>query len=156
MEFDLIDRKIVARLMADATIPVGRLAAEVGLSQTPCWKRVQKLKARGVIRAHVAVVDPEAMGFALTVFATVEAPDASAAWQERFARVVAAVPEVMDAYRLAGPTHYLLRLVVRDIAGFDLAAQAIRDALPVRAIIAQFATERVKQASVLPIDTSRH
>ncbi|WP_108257650.1 Lrp/AsnC family transcriptional regulator [Mangrovicoccus ximenensis] len=94
MELDVIDRKILARLMADATVPVARLAAEVGLSQTPCWKRVQKLKAAGVIRGQVAVVDPERLGFALTVFATVEAPEASADWQARFAAVVAGVPLV--------------------------------------------------------------
>jgi len=151
MELDQIDRKIVARLMADATIPVARLAAEVGLSQTPCWKRVQKLTAGGVIRARVALVDPEQLGLDLTVFAVLEAPEASEDWHRRFAEVVADIPEIMEVHRLAARIDYMLRVVVRDMAGFDRVSRRLTEALPVRALRTQFVSERVKESRVLPM-----
>ena len=94
-QLDLIDRKIVAELMRDATMPIAQIADKAGLSQTPCWKRIQKLEASGVLTGRVALADPGRLGFGLTVFVGVEAPDHSAEWRESFAAAVAAIPEVM-------------------------------------------------------------
>ena len=91
-DLDLIDRKIVAELMADATQPVARIADRAGLSQTPCWKRIQKLEANGVLTARVALADPAKLGFGLTVFVGIEAPDHSAAWREAFLAAVNSIP----------------------------------------------------------------
>ena len=153
MELDRIDRKIVAALMADATVPLARLADMVGLSQTPCWKRVRKLQDSGVIRGRVAVVDPERLGLGLTVFAGVSAPEQSAAWDARFEDIVDSLPEVMEAYQLAGSHDYVLRIVVRDMGEFERIRRRITEAIPVRDITANFALKRLKAHSVLPIDT---
>ncbi|WP_428927096.1 Lrp/AsnC family transcriptional regulator [Marinibacterium sp. SX1] len=153
MELDRIDRKIVAALMADATVPLARLADMVGLSQTPCWKRVRKLQDSGVIRGRVAVVDPERLGLGLTVFAGVSAPEQSAAWDARFEDIVDSLPEVMEAYQLAGSHDYVLRIVVRDMGEFERIRRRITEAIPVRDITASFALKRLKAHSVLPIDT---
>lgn len=153
MELDRIDRMIVVALMTDATLPLARLADRVGLTQTPCWKRLQRLRDRGVIRGRVAVVDPESVGLGLTVFATVTPTEQSAAWHEDFAGVLSAVPEVMEAHLLADSHDYALRIVVRDMAGFERIRATITAAVPVRTFTANFSSRRVKAETVLPIDT---
>ncbi|MCT4371575.1 Lrp/AsnC family transcriptional regulator [Yangia mangrovi] len=153
MDLDRIDRKIVATLMADATVPLARLADMVGLSQTPCWKRLRKLQEAGVIRGRVALVDPEKLGLGLTVFAGVSAPEQGADWQRRFEEVVGDLPEVMEAYQLAGSHDYVLRIVVRDMADFERIRRQITEAIPVRDLSANFALKRLKSQTVLPIDT---
>ncbi|WP_226627714.1 Lrp/AsnC family transcriptional regulator [Alloyangia pacifica] len=153
MELDRIDRKIVATLMADATVPLARLADMVGLSQTPCWKRVRKLEDNGVIRGRVALVDPERLGLGLTVFAAVSAPEQSADWQRKFEVIVDAMPEVMEAYQLAGSHDYALRIVVRDMVEFERIRRQITEAIPVRDLSVNFALRRLKAQTVLPINT---
>ncbi|MBE9638682.1 Lrp/AsnC family transcriptional regulator [Salipiger mangrovisoli] len=153
MELDRIDRKIVATLMGDATVPLARLADMVGLSPTPCWKRLHKLQKAGVIRGRVALVDPERLGLGLTVFAGISAPEQSADWQRRFEEVVAGLPEVMEAYQLAGSHDYVLRIVVRDMGDFERLRRQITEAIPVRDLSANFALKRLKAETVLPIDT---
>ena len=85
---DLIDRKILVALQADATLPIQQVADRVGLSQTPCWKRIQKLEQTGVIRRRVAIVDPAALGLGLSVFVAITTDDHSPGWRDRFAEVV--------------------------------------------------------------------
>lgn len=99
---DLIDRKILAELMRDATLPVAQIADRAGLSQRPCWKRIQKLEAVGVVTGRVALVDPDKLGFGLTVFVGIEAPDHTAEWREAFAKATAEIPKIMEVYRMAG------------------------------------------------------
>ena len=101
-DLDLIDRQIVAELMQDATLPVAVIADRVGLSQTPCWKRIQRLGATGVLIARVALADPGKLGFGLTVFVAIEAPDHSAEWRAAFARATADLPQIMEVHRMAG------------------------------------------------------
>lgn len=152
-ELDLIDRKILAALMRDATLPVAQVADRVGLSQTPCWKRIQKLEAAGIITGRVALVDPERIGFGLTVFVGIEAPDHSAAWREAFVTAVGELPEVMEAWRMAGETDYLLRVAVRDMAGFDAFYKRLTDAVRIKNVTSHFAMERVKSVNAYPLDT---
>src|SRR5215469_17773246 len=106
---DEIDRKLLHALQEDATLSVAQLADRVGLSPTPCWKRIQKLEAQGVITRRVAVVDPDRVGVGLSVLVSVEAGEHTPAWLERFSTGVAAMPEVMEVYRMAGDVDYMLR-----------------------------------------------
>ena len=106
---DAIDRKILTELQRDANISVAELASRVGLSQTPCWKRVQRLEEDGVILKRVALVSPEKIGLGLTVFVSIETGDHSIEWLTEFASFVAAQPEVMEVYRMAGDTDVALR-----------------------------------------------
>src|SRR5690625_6744751 len=107
-DLDLIDRKIVAELMQDATLPIATIADRVGLSQTPCWKRIQKLEATGVLTGRVALADPVKLGFGINVFVEIEALNHSHDWREAFTRAVQQLPEVMEIYRMAGRIDYLL------------------------------------------------
>lgn len=153
-DLDLIDRKIVAELMRDATQPIARIADRVGLSQTPCWKRIQKLESAGVLTARVTLADPVRLGFMLSVFIEIEAPDHSADWRETFCRFAAAQPEITEVYRMAGTMDYLVKAVARDMAEIDALYRRLTDALPVKNVTSHFAMERVKYTTALPVDVT--
>ncbi|WP_411839099.1 Lrp/AsnC family transcriptional regulator [Paracoccus sp. ME4] len=150
---DLIDRKIVAALMADATMPIAQIADKVGLSQTPCWKRIQKLEASGVLTGRVALADPARLGFGLTVFVGIEAPDHGPEWRADFTRAVDTLPEVMEAWRMAGDIDYLLRVAVPDMAAYDRFYRLLTDAVPIKNVTSQFAMERVRHTTAYPVNT---
>jgi Lrp/AsnC family transcriptional regulator len=152
-DLDLIDRKIVAELMRDATLPVAQIADKVGLSQTPCWKRIQKLETAGILMGRVALADPERLGFGLTVFVGIEAPDHSAEWRETFAKATADLPQIMEVYRMAGEMDYLLRVAVSDMAAFDALYKRLTDAVPIKNVTSHFAMERMKFTTAYPVDT---
>ena len=116
---DAIDRKILAVLQEDASLSVADIGSRVGLSSTPCWKRIQRLEADGVIQKRVALVDQDRIGLGITVFVSIETGDHSQEWLDRFAKMVGAMPEVMEFYRMAGDVDYMLRVVVPDMAGYD-------------------------------------
>ena len=150
---DLIDRKIVSALMQDATQPIGRIADRVGLSQTPCWKRIQKLEAAGVLTGRVAIADPAKLGLGLTVFAGVEAPDHSPEWRAGFERALAAMPEVREVYRMAGIYDYLLQIIARDVGAFDEFYKRLTTVVKVKSCSSLFVLERLKATPGYPVDT---
>ncbi len=152
-ELDLIDRKITAELMRDATMPIAQIAEKAGLSQTPCWKRIQKLEATGVLTARVALADPARLGFGLTVFVGIEAPDHSPDWRAAFATAVEACPEIMEVYRMAGELDYLLRVSVSDMSSFDTLYKRLTDSVPIKNVTSHFAMERMKFTTAYPVDT---
>jgi Lrp/AsnC family transcriptional regulator len=148
---DLIDYSILMALQEDATISIAALAAKVGLSQTPCWKRIQKLEQNGVILGRVALVAPEEVGLGLTVFVQIETADHSAEWLESFAAGISALPEVVELYRMAGDVDYMLRVVVPDMAAYDRFYRDLIGRFALKNVTSRFAMERLKQTSVLPI-----
>ena len=148
---DAIDRKILAVLQEDAALSVADISQRVGLSSTPCWKRIQRLEADGVITKRVALVDPAKLGLGVTVFVSVETGDHSETWLARFAEVVGAMPEVMEFYRMAGDVDYMLRVVVSDIQGFDAFYKRLIAAVPLKNVTSRFAMEKIKSTTALPI-----
>ncbi len=117
---DAIDRKILTVLQEDASLSVAEIGDRVGLSSTPCWKRIQRLEADGVILRRVALVDQNKIGLGISVFVSVESGDHSDAWLKKFADAVSAMPEVMEFYRMAGDVDYMLRVVVADMQSYDI------------------------------------
>ncbi|AJE45853.1 Lrp/AsnC family transcriptional regulator [Celeribacter indicus] len=154
LTLDRIDRKILHELMHDATLPVAQLAERVGLSQTPCWKRVQKLEAAGIITRRVALVDPEKIGIGLMVFVEIEATDHSPEWRAEFRRVVPRFTEIVEVYRMAGDIDYLLKVAVSDMSAFDEFYLELTRALPCRNITSKFVMETVQTTTALPIDVA--
>ena len=148
---DEIDRKLLAILQQDATLSIAQMADKVGLSATPCWKRVQKLEAAGVITRRVALVAPEKVGVGLSVFVAVEAGDHTPDWLERFAQAVDAMPEVMGAYRMAGEVDYMLHVAVADMAEFDLFYKRLIGTVPMRNVTSRFAMERIKSTTAFRV-----
>ena len=148
---DAIDRKILSVLQEDASLSVAEVGNRVGLSSTPCWKRIQKLEAEGVIVRRVAVVDPDKVGLGVAVFVAIETGDHSDEWLARFADVVKAMPEVMEFYRMAGDVDYMLRVVVASIQEYDAFYKRLISAVPLKTVTSGFALERFKPTTALPI-----
>ncbi|WP_210527925.1 Lrp/AsnC family transcriptional regulator [Rubellimicrobium arenae] len=148
---DRIDRKIIVELQRDATLSLARLADRVGLSQTPCWKRVQKLEQTGVITRRVALVDPQMVSLGLTAFVAISANDHSPSWREAFARGIAGMAEITEVWRMAGEADYLLKVVTRDMASFDAFYRRLTETLELKSVTSSFAMERVAYTTALPI-----
>ncbi|WJF91247.1 Lrp/AsnC family transcriptional regulator [Paraburkholderia bonniea] len=148
---DAIDITLLELLQADATIPVAELAQRVNLTQTPCWKRVQRLKESGVIRAQVALCDPRKLGVGTTVFVSVRTNEHTEAWAQMFTRAVRDIPEVVEVYRMSGETDYLLRVVVSDIDDYDRIYKQLIRAVPLYDVSSSFAMEQIKYSTALPV-----
>jgi Lrp/AsnC family transcriptional regulator len=148
---DAIDRKILAVVQEDAALSVAEIGQRVGLSSTPCWKRLQRLEADGVITKRVALIDPEKVDLGITVFVSVETGDHSQDWLKRFADVASAMPEVMEFYRMAGDVDYMLRVVVHDMASYDAFYKKLIATVPLKNVTSRFAMERIKSTTALPI-----
>jgi Lrp/AsnC family transcriptional regulator len=148
---DAIDRRILRIVQRDASLSIAEIAADVGLSQTPCWKRLQKLEAAGIIKRRIAVLDPVKLGLGITVLVSIEVGDHSATALARFAADVAAMDEVMDFYRTAGDVDFTLRVVARDPAAFDAFYKRLIDLMPLKKVTSRFALETIKSETALPI-----
>jgi Lrp/AsnC family transcriptional regulator len=144
---DEIDRKLLLILQEDATLSIAQMAERVGLSPTPCWKRIQKLEASGVLTRRVALLDPDRIGMRLTAFVAVEAGEHTVEWMRRFTTGVAAMPEVMEIYRIAGEVDYMLRVTVADMGAFDTFYKRLIAVAPLKNVTSRFAMERMKHTT---------
>ena len=148
---DRTDLKILAILQEDSSLPVAEVASRVNLSQTPCWRRIQKLEAQGVIARRVALLDPDSVGLGISVFVEIETGDHSGDWLVRFAESVQAMPEVMEVYRMAGDVDYLLRVAVGSMAEYDDFYRRLIALVPLKNVTSRFAMERVKSTTAYPL-----
>src|SRR6201986_3650185 len=148
---DAIDRKILTVLQEDASLSVAEIGDRVGLSSTPCWKRIQGLEADGVILRRVALVDQNKIGLGISFFVSVESSDHSEAWLKKFAEAVSAMPEVMEFYRMAGDVDYMLRVVVADMQAYDAFYKRLIATVPLKNVTSRFAMEKIKSITSLPV-----
>ncbi|MGE0807495.1 MAG: Lrp/AsnC family transcriptional regulator [Burkholderiaceae bacterium] len=148
---DEIDRKILALLQEDATLPIAQIAKRVELSPTPCWKRIQKLKEDGIIAKQVVLCDPKKLGLGTTVFVSVRTNRHNDAWLQKFAKAVAEIPQIVEVYRMSGDIDYLLRVVVRDIDGYDEVYKRLIKMVELHDVSSSFAMEQIKFSTALPI-----
>ena len=148
---DAIDRKILTVLQQDASLSVAEVGNRVGLSSTPCWKRIQKLEAEGVIQKRVAIVDPDKVGLGISVFVAIESGDHSEEWLRKFAEAVRAMPEVLEFYRMAGDVDYMLRVVVADMQAYDVFYKKLIATVPLKNVTSRFAMEKIKSITALPV-----
>ena len=149
---DRLDRKILRLLQEDSTLAVADLAKKVGLSTTPCWRRIQKMEEDGVIRGRVALLDPVKINTKVTVFVSIRTSAHSIEWLRRFSEVVVEFPEVVEFYRMSGDVDYLLRVVVPDIAAYDAFYKRLIAKIEIRDVSSVFAMEQIKYTTQLPLD----
>jgi len=149
---DAIDRKILAVVQEDASLSVAEIGQRVGLSSTPCWKRLQRLQAAGVIRKKVVLCDPEKLNLGLTAFVAVRTQQHNEQWLRKFAAAVQSIPEIVEAYRMSGDIDYMLRIVVTDVAGYDAVYKKLIRAVELSDVSSSFAMERIKYTTALPVD----
>lgn len=149
---DRYDKQILSLLQEDASMPVAELGERVGLTATPCWRRVQKLEESGVIRKRVALLDAGKLNVGVTVFVSVRTSQHNAKWLKAFHGLVASIPEVTEFYRMAGDTDYLLRVVVPDIAAYDAVYKKLIHGAELADVSSSFAMEQIKYTTALPLD----
>ena len=149
-ELDQIDRSILRLLAADASLSLNDIADKVGLTATPCWKRIKRMEETGIIKSRVAVLDADKLGLPVSVFVSVETSDHSAAWLDKFHEAVNKTPEIVGAWRMSGDVDYLLHVVVADIAAYDAFYRKLIEMVPLRNVSSRFAMERMKEGA-LPI-----
>lgn len=151
-DLDATDLAILRLIQADASLSLGDIAKEVGLTQTPCWKRIRRMEETGIITGRVTLVNAEKLGLGISVFVAIETGDHSAAWIESFAKTVADMPEIVECWRLGGDVDYLLRVVVSDMTAFDGFYRKLTARVSsLRKVTSRFAMECVKSTTALPI-----
>jgi Lrp/AsnC family transcriptional regulator len=149
---DVTDRKILQHLQLDATLTVQELSRRINLSTTPCWRRIRRMEAAGIILRRVTLLDPQRIGVGVTVFVRVKTRHHTMEWFRRFARAVAGIPEIVEFYRMSGDIDYLLKIVVPDIAGYDAVYQRLISTVDLEDVSSSFALERIKSTTALPLD----
>jgi len=152
MALDKIDRKILALLQKDATTPVAEVGRKVGLSTTPCWRRIQKMEEDGVIKGRVAILDPSKINAGVTVFVSIKTNEHNEAWMRKFSSVVDDLTEVVEFYRMSGDIDYLLRVVVPDIAAYDAFYKKLISKINLTDVSSSFAMGQIKYTTALPLE----
>jgi Lrp/AsnC family transcriptional regulator len=149
---DAADRRILDVLQRDAGLSVAEIAAKVHLSPTPCWRRIQRLEAQGVIQKRVALLDPQKLNLDVTVFVSVKTSQHEESWFERFNQVVRGIPEVVEFYRMSGDVDYLLKIVVQNIRHYDAVYKRLIAGTSLLDVSSSFAMEQLKLTTMLPLE----
>lgn len=150
-KFDAFDLRILALLQEDASKPLAEIADTVGLSPTPCWRRIQKLEAEGHIRRRVALLDRSKLKAGVTVFIAVKTARHTMEWLERFHAAVHDLPEIVDFYRMSGDIDYLLKAYVSDIAAYDALYKKLISRIELSDVTSMFAMEELKSTTAIPL-----
>ena len=148
---DLTDRKILNLMQENAAQPVADIARKVGLSVTPCWRRIQRLEENGVIRKRVALLDPQKIDVGMSVFVAVRTDQHNAEWLSDFAKMIADMPEVVEFYRMSGEVDYLFRVVVADMSAYDAFYRKLISNVQLTDVSSSFAMEEIKYTTALPV-----
>jgi Lrp/AsnC family transcriptional regulator len=149
---DEMDVKILRILQQDCTRSVADIGKEVGLSTTPCWRRIQKLEEAGIVKRRVAILDPTLVNAGVTVFVSIKTDQHSLTWLEKFHAAVVDFPEVIEFYRMSGDVDYLLHVVVPDIASYDAFYKKLISRIQISKVSSAFAMEQIKYTTALPLD----
>jgi Lrp/AsnC family transcriptional regulator len=147
------DREIMKLLQQDSSLSVGDIARKVGLSVTPCWRRIQRLEEAGIIRGRVALLDKDKLGLGMTVFVALKTDQHNAEWLEEFAQKISSYPEVVEFYRMSGEVDYLLRVVGKDMATYDRFYKRLISEVSLTDVSSSFAMEEIKYTTALPLES---
>lgn len=148
---DDLDRNILALLQEDCTLPLDEIARRLGASKTPVWNRIRKLRAAGVIRAEVALLDPEKVGLDTCFFVLIRTAQHDSDWLARFLRAVQDRPEVLEAHRLAGDIDYILKVRVPNARAYDTFYQALIKEVSIFNVTSSLSMEEIKSTTALPV-----
>ena len=149
---DRKDKAILRALQADATLTVGELAEQIGLSKSACWRRIQHLEDSGIISARVTLLDQAALGLDLTVFTAIRTHEHSAEWFDQFHAVTTSMPNVMEVHRMSGDVDYLIRAVVPDMKSYDAMYREMISRVKLFDVSSSFSMETIKYTTALPIE----
>ncbi len=139
-------------LQADASLSAREVAEHVGLTATPCWRRIQNLEKSGVIASRVALLDRSKLNLGVSALVQIRTNEHSQPWLERFQAGIAEFPEIVEAYRTSGEIDYVLKVVVPDIAAYDAFYKRLIDAVDLYDVRTVFVMEEMKHTTALPLD----
>jgi len=148
---DKFDKEILRILQKDCTASVSDVADQVGLSTTPCWRRIQAMEKSGIIRGRVVLAEPEKLNVGLTVFVTIKTNQHNPNWLAEFREIADDFPEILEFYRMSGEVDYLLRVVVPDMKAYDGFYKKIINRASFADISSSFAMEEIKYTTALPV-----
>ena len=152
---DSIDKKILHLLQTDSTLAIAEVAEHVGISSTPCWRRIQRLEKDGVITGRVAILNRKALNLAITVFVMIKTGNHSAEWLKAFSRHIESIDEVAEFYRMSGTVDYLIKIIVPDIEAYDAVYKRIIKIDGLQDVSSSFAMEEIKFSTALPLHYAR-
>lgn len=151
-EIDSFERRILFELQRDATQTTAQIAEKVGLSSSPCWRRIERLEREGFIKSRVALVDRRKVGLNADIFAQVKLNAHGRANLDEFSAAIQDFPEVLDAYVLMGSVDFMLRIVARDIEAYERFFFDKLSQVPgVQAINPTVALSELKSTTALPV-----
>lgn len=148
---DDMDRKILRVLQEDSSMSISDIARQVGLSASPCWKRINRMQQDGLIKRQVTVLDADKLGFGLTVFVSIKTGEHSADWLRNFAEAVKKMPEVLEFHRMSGEVDYLLKVLVPDMRSYDGFYKRLVELSSLNEVTSRFSMETIKETTALPI-----
>ena len=151
-QIDRIDKAILALLQADASTSLQTVSEHVGLSATPCWRRIQRLEELGYIQRKVALLDAKKLNVGVTVFVLLRTNQHNQDWFAKLSATISEIPEVVDFYRMSGTIDYLLRVVVPSIAAYDSVYRRLTQNIEIFEVSSSFAMEEIKHTTSLPLD----
>lgn len=152
---DAMDVKILELIQNDATIAVADIGKAVGLSTTPCWRRIRRLEDAGIVQRRVAILDPAKVHAGVTVFVSIKTDAHTIEWLENFHAVVIEFPEVVEFYRMSGEVDYLLRVVVPSIEAYDAFYKKLISRISITKVSSAFAMEQIKYTTAVPLEFVR-
>ncbi|MGY0590061.1 MAG: Lrp/AsnC family transcriptional regulator [Paraglaciecola chathamensis] len=148
---DRLDKEILRLLQDDATQSVNDIAERIGLSTTPCWRRIQNLEKQGVIKKRVALLDAEKLNLGMTVFVQIKAGQHDINWLSQFAEHAAGIEQIVEFYRMSGEYDYMLKVVVADMKAFDIFYKKLVGGIQLSDVTSSFAMEQIKYTTALAI-----
>lgn len=148
---DRKDAEIIKILQKDVTMPISEIAEQVGLSTTPCWRRIQNLEKQGIVKQRVALIDAEKLGLGMTVFVQVKAGRHDAKWLSNFAKHAELFEEIVEFYRMSGEFDYLLKVIVTDMKAFDVFYKKLVAGIDLSDVTSSFAMEQIKYTTAMPV-----
>lgn len=155
MNLDNTDMQLLALIQSDDSISVDLMAQQVGLSKTPCWRRIQKLEKAGYIKRHVALLNADKLELGVSVFVQIKTNRHDADWALKFANTISEFPEIVEFYRMAGDYDYLMRVLVKDIPAYDHFYKRLISATALTDVTSNFAMEQIKYTTELPLPLNK-
>ena len=149
---DRIDKSILALLQENSELAVADVGKQVGLSTSPCWRRIQRLEKQGYIQKRVALIDPGHVNLDLIAFVMVRTNQHSVKWLEAFSKAVTDLSEVVEVYRMSGEVDYLLKIMVPDIAAYDRVYKQLISRIELTDVSSGFSMEVIKSTTALPLN----
>lgn len=148
---DKIDLQILAILQEDLSTPISFIAEKVSLSNSPCWRRIQRLEKEGFILKNVALLNAKKMGLGVTVFVSIKTNNHSQEWFKNFQQVIMNIPEVLEFYRMSGEVDYFLKVVVSNVESYDVVYKKLINNTDLFDVSSSFAMEEMKYSTALPL-----